>query len=326
MLRWRDYALGVERWLISERTVALIPVLDAAYGPRPIGVHIPRALMKPTVLGNEPWQWLGLVLGIGVTYVVGRGAASGLVWLALTLARRTTTSVDDALIRAARRPLRVTLAALIYRAWLGPLQLTESVLETCEHLVYTTFVLGVTWLLSSALRVWVLLLDERAARDGYDEFRSRRERTQAALLRRIASITIGFVSVTVVLLQFEEVRSIGVSLLASAGVLGVVVGFAAQKSLGTIVGRHPVLVRAACPGVNDHVVVENQFGEVEEINSRTRGRPRVGQAPAHRPHHVLSREAVRELDPVEDGPHRRDNVPGWTTLPRSLPPPRGVEA
>ncbi len=264
-LQRRNYGGGVERWLIAERTVALIPVLDAAYGPRPIGVHIPHALMKPTFLGNQLWQWIGVVLGVFVAYLIARIGSATIVWVTSYLTRRTATNVDDALLQSARRPLRTVLAALVYRALLGPLQLTTSVLRMCEELIYTTFVLGVTWLLFSALRVWVFLLDERAAREGYDEFRSRRERTQAALLHRIASIAIGFVSATVILLQFDVVRSIGVSLLASAGVLSVVIGFAAQKSLGTIVSGIQFSV-AQPVRVGDLVVVEGEFGEIEEIN------------------------------------------------------------
>jgi small-conductance mechanosensitive channel len=264
-LQRRNYAGGVERWLIAERTVALIPVLDAAYGPRPIGVRIPRPLMKPTFLGNQLWQWIGVVLGVFVAYLIARVTAATIVWLASYFTRRTATKVDDALLQSARRPLRTVLGALVYRALLGPLQLTTFVLQICEQLVYTAFVLGVAWLLFSALRVWVFLLDERAAREGYDAFRSRRERTQAALLHRIASIAIGFIAATVILLQFDVVRNIGVSLLASAGVLSVVIGFAAQKSLGTLVSGIQFSV-AQPVRVGDQVVVEGEFGEIEEIN------------------------------------------------------------
>ena len=264
-LQRRTFANGVERWLISTRTVALIPVLDAVYGPRPIGVRIPFALTRPTFLGNELWQWIGVGLGLFVSYLVARLSAAVIVWVASHFARRTATKIDDALVQSARRPLRTIVTALVYWASLGPLQLTTSVQQMCERFVYTTSVLGVTWLLFSALRVWVLLLDERADREGYDEFRSRRERTQAALLRRIASIVIGFLSATIILLQFDVVRSVGVSLLASAGVLSVVFGFAAQKSLGTIVAGIQFSV-AQPVRVGDHVVVEGEFGLIQEIN------------------------------------------------------------
>ena len=145
------------------------------------------------------------------------------------------------------------------------MQLTTAVVEVCEHVTYTALVLGITWLILRGLGVSAMLLEERVARESYDAFQGRRVRTQAVLLRRVAGITLGFIAGAVVLLQFELVRSVGVSLLASAGVLGVVVGVAAQRSLAAIVGGIQFSV-AQPVRMADQVVVEGEFGEIEEIN------------------------------------------------------------
>jgi small-conductance mechanosensitive channel len=100
---------------------------------------------------------------------------------------------------------------------------------------------------------------------GYDSLTRRRVRTQAALLRRLASVAIGFVATAIILLQFDFVRSVGVSLLASAGVLGVVLGFAAQRSLAALIGGiHFSLAQPV--RIGDQVVVEGDFGEIEAIH------------------------------------------------------------
>ncbi|MGH7271915.1 MAG: mechanosensitive ion channel family protein [Polyangiaceae bacterium] len=264
-LQRERFADGVDRWLISDRTVALVPVVDAAYGPRSIGIQIPAALTKATFLGNELWQWIGIFAALLVAYAIARAMAAALVRAASYFTRRMPAKIDDALIQSARRPLRTVIGSIAYRILLGPLQVTTAVLDACDHLVYTALVLGLTWLLFRALGVGMLLLDQRAARDGYDAFRARRERTQAVLLRRIASITLSFLSGAVILLQFAFVRSVGVSLLASAGVVGVVVGFAAQKSLAAIVGGIQFSV-AQPVRMGDQVVVEGHFGDIEEIS------------------------------------------------------------
>lgn len=256
---------GVDRWLIADKTVGLIPVVDAAYGPRPIGVHLPDSLTRPTFLGNELWQWLGLLLAVFVAYAIARLSAAVLVRMASYFAHRSPTRVDDVLVESARRPLRTIIGALTYRLLLDPLQLTSAVVGFCEHITYTALVIGITWLLLRALGVSTLVLDEHAARESYDAFHGRRVRTQAVLLRRVASITIGFVAGAVVLMQFTFVRNVGLSLLASAGVLSVVVGLAAQKSLAAIIGGIQFSV-AQPVRMGDQVVVEGQFGEIEEIN------------------------------------------------------------
>jgi small-conductance mechanosensitive channel len=256
---------GVPRWLISQKTVELIPVIDAAYGPRSIGVQMPASLTGPTFLGNELWQWLGAALAIFVAYAIARTLAAIVVRTASYFARRTPTRVDDALVESARRPLRTIIWAIAYGFLLGPLQLTTAVVNVCEHVTYTALVIGMAWLLVRALGVWTLLLDERAARENYDAVHGRRARTQAVLLRRVASVTLAFVAGAVVLMQFDFVRSVGLSLLASAGVMGVVVGFAAQKSLAAVIGGIQFSV-AQPVRMGDQVVVEGEFGEIEEIN------------------------------------------------------------
>jgi small-conductance mechanosensitive channel len=255
---------GVERWLIAEKTVELIPVVDAAYGPRPIGVRLPATLTRPTFLGNELWQWIGVFAAIFISYTIARVCAAVLIRGASYFTFRTPTRTDDVLLESSRRPLRTIITALIYRLLLGPLQLTTAILEICEHVTYTALVLGVTWLLLRALGVSTLLLDEHAARESYDAFRGRQVRTQALLLRRVASVMLSFVAGAVVLMQFAFVRNVGLSLLASAGVLSVVAGLAAQRSLaGVIAGIQFSIAQPV--RMSDHVLLEGELGEVEEI-------------------------------------------------------------
>ncbi|MDP8999747.1 MAG: mechanosensitive ion channel family protein [Myxococcota bacterium] len=264
-LKRERFADGISRWLISQKTVELIPAIDAVYGPRPIAAWMPGSLTHPTFLGNELWQWLGAVLAVFVAYAIARTLAAVLVRSASYFTHRTPTRFDDALVESARRPLRTIIWAVAFRLLLDPLQLTTPVIASCEHITYTALVAGVAWLLLRALGVSTLLLDERAARESYDLLQGRRARTQWVLLRRIASVTLGFLAGAIVLVQFDFVRSVGLSLLASAGVLGVVVGLAAQRSLAAIIGGIHFSV-AQPVRMGDQVVVEGEFGEIEEIN------------------------------------------------------------
>ncbi|HSY25532.1 MAG TPA: mechanosensitive ion channel domain-containing protein [Polyangiaceae bacterium] len=257
---------GVDRWLIAPSTVAAIPAIAAAYGPRPIGVPIPRSLMRPTILGNEPWQWLGLLFAILSGIVLARVLAAIVVRVAASISTGLMRQeARDAVTESARRPLRMVLGALVFRALLDPFQLTTSVLDVGRHVTFTLIVVGVAWLVIRALGEGTRWLDEQADRDGGNGVRGRSMRTQVMLLHRVASVTIIFFASAVVLIQFDFVRNVGVSLLASAGVASVVVGLAAQKSLSAIIGG--IQFSAAQPvRMGDQVVVESEFGEVEEIN------------------------------------------------------------
>ena len=87
----------------------------------------------------------------------------------------------------------------------------------------------------------------------------------AALLYRVASIVVFVIAMAAMLLQFEVVRSIGTSLLASAGIAGITIGLAAQKSLGAIIAGIQISI-AQPVRIGDTVVVDTQQGVVEEIH------------------------------------------------------------
>ncbi len=265
VLRREHFPDGVERWLISETTVELIPKIDAVAGPGRIVSRLPWQIRRPTLLGNELWQWMGVTLGLLAAYLVGGLLATLLVCGVRVLTKRMPTRVFDALVKASRRPLRLIIAAIVYRLLLDPLALTAAVRDACEHVAYSALVIGLTWLALRALGVSTVVLEEREARGGVDAFSDRRVRTRTVLLRRVAGLTFGFVAFAFLVIQFQFVRSVGISLLASAGVFSVVVGLAAQKTLSGIIGGIQFSI-AQPVRVSDQVVVEGEFGEIEDVH------------------------------------------------------------
>jgi small-conductance mechanosensitive channel len=98
----------------------------------------------------------------------------------------------------------------------------------------------------------------------YDVYKRRRVETSVQMLRRLLVFIILVVGIAATLLNFQPVRQIGTGLLASAGVAGVIAGFAAQKSLSTIIAGLQVAITQPIR-INDHVIVEGEWGVIEEI-------------------------------------------------------------
>jgi small-conductance mechanosensitive channel len=97
-----------------------------------------------------------------------------------------------------------------------------------------------------------------------DNLTARKIYTQFKIIERISVFLIIVFAIGIALMTFNEIRQIGVSLLASAGIVGIIVGFAAQKSLGTLLAG--VQIALAQPiRIDDAVIVEGEFGRVEEI-------------------------------------------------------------
>lgn len=97
-----------------------------------------------------------------------------------------------------------------------------------------------------------------------DNLLARRVYTQIGVISNIIIVGIILLTVSFILMTFPVVRQIGVSLLASAGVLGIVLGFAAQKTLGNIIAGIQIAISQPIR-LDDAVVVENEWGWIEEI-------------------------------------------------------------
>ena len=98
-----------------------------------------------------------------------------------------------------------------------------------------------------------------------DNLRERKIATKLRYLQKIFEILICLIALALILLGFEQFRKIGSSLLASAGLASLVLGLAAQRSLGTWIAGLQVAFTQPIR-IGDAVLVENEWGEIEEIN------------------------------------------------------------
>lgn len=256
---------GVYRWLVSRTTLSMADELNESFGPKGWQTAFPDWLTKPTFYGNQLWQWIALVGIAALSYLVGRFAAHVAVSIGTRAAKRAKWGADDRLIRAFRRPLRTIVAATLFRAGIEGLDLTTKVVSLGSHLVYTALVVAFAWLLVRVLGVTAAWVQERAGAGTAEEYKSRGVRTQLALIQRLASAVVTILAVAFLAMQFQLVRSVGLSLLASAGIASVVLGLAAQKSLAGVIAGIQLFI-AQPVRIGDTVEMEGESGTMEEMN------------------------------------------------------------
>jgi small-conductance mechanosensitive channel len=97
-----------------------------------------------------------------------------------------------------------------------------------------------------------------------DNLRERKIRTQLQFIRRIAIGLIVILAVCAILLSFNNLRKIGTGLLTGVGVGGIIIGFAAQKSLGNFLAGFQIAFTQPLR-IDDVLIVEGEWGRVEEI-------------------------------------------------------------
>lgn len=119
-------------------------------------------------------------------------------------------------------------------------------------------------LAARAVTVFTWYLFDRFDVTVADNLRQRRLITQIQFVRKIALIILWVMAVGLILLSFDNLRHLGGSLLASAGVLSVIIGFAAQKSIGNLIAGFQIAFTQPLR-IGDAVTIEDEFGWVEEI-------------------------------------------------------------
>ncbi|WP_406149897.1 mechanosensitive ion channel family protein [Streptomyces sp. NBC_01012] len=205
-----------------------------------------------------------LVLGgsLVITLVVG--------WLVDLLLRREDSRHHETplwgLLRLCRPPLQVVLCTALLRA--SFLQLKLDVVRdnrgAIGQILTLVLIAASAWLVLRAAATIVESSYARYAASTRDPARVRRVRTQVTLIQRVVTAVVATVAIAAMLLTFPAMRTVGTSMLASAGVVGIVAGVAAQSTLGNLFAGFQIafgdMVR-----MGDTVVVDGEWGTVEEI-------------------------------------------------------------
>jgi len=142
--------------------------------------------------------------------------------------------------------------------------LYASLAQFVRHALYILVIISFAWLIMRGFTVFRELALRRYKEENPTDFTPRRAKTKFVLIQRLLNFMIVVAAVAAVLMTFDSVRQVGSTLLASAGVVGIVLGFAAQKSLGTLFAGIQIAI-AQPIRLNDVVVVEDQFGTIGEI-------------------------------------------------------------
>lgn len=250
-------------WLFPRESVDSIRVVYEANERRWLEERVPDLLRRGALLGLAAWQWVGLFLLALLTYGLGRGVGA----IGIALAAKPAEGVGPRLgelVRSLGRPLRLGIAIAAFvelTPWLLLPALHARLVELGARIGY---VVAFAWMLTEVLRVATETWERHLPDDTAGQIASRGIRTRLTMIRRIGTALISIVAAGVVLLQFDVVRNVGLSLLASAGIAGVLVGFAAQRTLGGIIAGVQLSITQPIR-IGDVVVFRGDVGTVERI-------------------------------------------------------------
>jgi small-conductance mechanosensitive channel len=210
-----------------------------------------------------------------VDWAYGMAMVAAIFWLLVraghlaerfltSLADRTGTTWDDVMLPLAGRAVGrlLPLLALILAA---PLLRVSPTLEIIFRNGASLVLIGVVaWLVYQAIDAVAALILRQHRIDVSDNLHARAVHTQVMVLRKAAITIIVVFTVASMLMVFDSVRQFGASILASAGIAGIIIGFAAQQSIATLLAGFQIAMTQPIR-VDDVVIVENEWGRIEDI-------------------------------------------------------------
>ncbi len=233
-------------------TFALLPIV-AGINSRPTRIFWGRALTAILYAG-----WIIALLWL-VFRAIRAVEKRMRVW-----AERTRSLPGKIVVPIVGHSLRFSVPLLGIVLLLPLLKLPENWAWVTQKGVGILFIVTLSFLIVHGINAMQAALLSRQRLDLPDNLSARRIYTQVSVIRKIIITAVVIIATGSVLMLFDPVRQFGTSILASAGIAGIVIGFAAQRTLGNVLAGIQIALTQPLL-IDDIVVVEGEFGQIEEI-------------------------------------------------------------
>jgi small-conductance mechanosensitive channel len=202
-----------------------------------------------------------IVVCVAVALVV-QSLLARLVRRALGVRRPLLTSI----LAQMRGPLRFAFVLLALNIAAAFVPMAEPVGSGIGRALQVAFIAFLGWMALAAVNIAAVVYVRRFNIQTADNLLARKHVTQVRILKGAVNTLIVVIAVAAALMTFEQVRQFGVSLFASAGIAGIVVGLAARPMLSNMIAGLQLAITQPIR-IEDAIVIEGEFGNVEEIGS-----------------------------------------------------------
>ncbi len=202
-----------------------------------------------------------VVFALPLAVLAGYGIISRIVPYLLSRRRRVPVLL---LFRQTRLPVQIILLAFVAEGVVRFLDPGDAVLETLDLAVPLVIVAGIAMFLYRLVGTVFVALRTRFDIHAADNLKARQVTTQIVVLERVVGVVIVIIAVAAGLMTIPGVRQWGASLLASAGIIGLLIGFAAQQTIANVLAGIQIAITQPLR-IDDAVVIDGEWGWVEEI-------------------------------------------------------------
>ncbi|GAA0535350.1 small-conductance mechanosensitive channel [Rhizomicrobium palustre] len=210
-------------------------------------------------------DWVVAVVALALIAVI-TAIALGFVRMALRRLLPSDRTLTHTVLQHAGGVAQYAFTMLVAGLITPALPLDRGTNQIVERFLFAGFIILLGWVAIIASDLAINRYMSRFHSNTADNLLARKAITQMKLLKRTVDVVIGIITVGFALMTFDAVRQFGVSLFASAGIAGLAVGFAAKPLLENLVAGVQLAITQPFR-IDDVVIVNNEWGWIEEINS-----------------------------------------------------------
>ena len=267
----RDVVLRLQRvkygdyspfWVIAANAVENIDPLYAVYGPRKLDRMMPD-WARLQLWGIPIWKYTGMILLIIISYFVGRFS----IYLLRTAFRKSGHSWMHTMAKRLAKPAGFAMAVLFFYILLNELiSFGGPFARTLYAVLLIVVISAITWFIMRFIDSFMVYVAENKIGDTNPEENreARMKLTYISVARRVVTFIVIIVAASIILSQFRSLEKLGISLLASAGLATIILGVAAQSTLGNIIAGIQIAVTRPAR-IGDAVTIDGEWGYVEDI-------------------------------------------------------------
>ncbi|WP_343523609.1 mechanosensitive ion channel domain-containing protein [Pedobacter sp.] len=210
----------------------------------------------PLFLKNIIIGLLAVLLGICIKFVIHR--------IFILLSRWWDFIFIKSIIKHLRHPIGVFIPLLLLNFSLSVMKMAPVYRAPLEKALEIALTITFALILVRAVNVLEDYFYFKYDLNKENNLKERKIRTQLQFVRKFIVSLIVLVTIAIILLSFESMRKIGAGLLTGVGIGGIIIGFAAQKSLGNLLAGFQIAFTQPIR-IDDVLIVEGEWGKVEEI-------------------------------------------------------------
>ena len=215
---------------------------------------------------NEGQSLVAIAWPVLAALVLGVLVYKGLRRIERSAEATGVRSLRTRLIGVIASPAAIALPLLFLGVALAATPLPEEVSGPVRHALGVGAITCLAWLAVRAIGAFERRIARRHPLEVADNLAARRAQTQVHVIGGVAQGAVVLIGIAIALMTFPQIRQIGATLLASAGIIGLVAGIAAKPVFGNLIAGLQIAITQPIR-FDDVVIVEGEWGRVEEITS-----------------------------------------------------------